>query len=257
MATPQYVFGPGVGWITPLTDSSGTAIANPSPLLVAAIQDITLDLSAEVKELYGTNSYAVAIGRGKQKSAVKIKNGQVHGRLWNSFFFGQNTNLTAGIYTAYYDTTGELIPTTPFQVTITPPSSGTWGYDLGVRDVNNLPYSRVTSPSATRQYSVSAGVYTFYSADAGNTVYISYNYTATSTTAQKLIINNQPMGYAPTFQFDMIIPYQGNTLTATLYNCMATKLTLATKLDDFAYPEFDMSAFAPGAASLGELTWSQ
>jgi hypothetical protein len=252
---PQYVFGPGVAWITQNTDAFGNTISNPSPILIAAMQDVSLDMSAEVKELYGTNSFAIAIGRGKQKLGIKIKNAQVHGRLWNSLFFGQT--LTAGIYNAVYDVTGAAIPGTPFQITPTVPGSGTFGYDLGVRDVNNLPFARVASAPATGQYSVTSGVYLFASADTGKTVYISYNYTATSTVAQKLAIQNLPMGFAPTFQFDLTVPYNGNVLNATFPNCMATKVALATKLDDFAYPEFDISAFAPGSAGVGTLSWSQ
>jgi hypothetical protein len=32
--------------------------------------------------------YAIAIGRGKQKFDVKVKNAQVTARIWNSIFFG-------------------------------------------------------------------------------------------------------------------------------------------------------------------------
>jgi hypothetical protein len=258
MATPQYVFGPGIGWLTPLTDAFGNTIATnvQAPILIAALQDINLDMSAEVKELYGSNSFAIAIGRGKQKMNVKIKNAQCHGRLWNSLFFGQTLGA-AGVYDANFDTTGALIPTTPYQITVVPPSSGTYGYNLGVRDTNNLPYARVASAPTTGQYSQAGAIYTFATADTGKTVYIDYNYTATSTVAQSLLLNNIPMGAAPTFQFDMKIPYQGNTFDATFYSCMATKVAFATKLDDFTYPEFDFAAFAPGAAAIGKLSWSQ
>ena len=258
---PQYVFGPGVAWITQTQDAFGNAVSNPSPVLIAGMQDVSLDMSAEVKELYGTNSFAIAIGRGKQKLGIKVKNAQVHGRLWNQLFFGQT--IAPGVYTAYFDTAGTAIPTTPY--TVTPvttyaaslPSGATYGYDLGVRDVNNLPFARVASAPTTGQYSMTGGVYTFAAADTGRTVYISFNYTATSTVAQKLAIANLPMGFAPVFQFDLIIPYLGNVLSATFPNCMATKTGLATKLDDFAYPEFDISAFAPGSAGVGTLSWSQ
>jgi hypothetical protein len=203
----------------------------------------------------------VAIGRGKQKLGIKLKNGQVNSALWNSAFFGQT--LTAGIYTHYYDVVGSAIPGTPYQVTpVTAytanlPAGAAWGYDLGVRDVNNLPLQRVASSPATRQYAVSGGVYTFAAADTGITYYISFNYTATSTIAQKLNIVNVQMGQAPVFQLDINIPYLGNNFTATFPNCMTSKTGLATKLDDFAIPEFDISAFAPGAASPGTLAWSQ
>jgi hypothetical protein len=253
--TPQYIFGSGTAWCTPLTDYTGASIANPTPFLIAGIQDVGLDLSAEIKELYGSSAVALAIGRGKQKFAIKLKNAQVNGRIWNSMFFGQT--LAAGIYDAVFDQTGSVIPGTPFQITPTPPSSGTWGYNLGVRDSNNNAFARVASSPATGQYSVAAGVYTFATADTGKTVYIDYNYTATSTVAQKLVLINPLMGQAPTFQFDMRIPYGGNVFNATFYSCVATKFGLATKLDDFTYPEFDLSVQAPGAANVGELSWSE
>jgi hypothetical protein len=255
--TPQYLFGPGVGWCTPLTDFQGNAAANPTPFLIAGMQDISLDLSADLKELYGGNAVAVAIGRGKQKFSVKIKNAQVNGRLWNTLYFGQIGNQSAGIYDAVIDQTGSVIPATPFTVTPAPPASGTWGYNLGVRDSNNNAYARVASAPTTGQYSVASGVYTFAPADTGKLVYIDYNYTATSTVAQKLRLANPLMGQAPSFQFDLKLPYAGNVFNATLFSCVATKFGLQTKLDDFTYPEFDFSAQAPGGADIGELSWSQ
>src|SRR6185295_14067361 len=176
MATPQYIFGSGTAWCTPLTDYTGATIVTPTPFLVAGMQDISLDLSADLKMLYGSSSYAIAIGRGKQKFDVKAKNAQVTARIWNNIFFGMP--LTAGIKTTVFDAVGAAIPGTPFQITPTVPSSGTWAYDLGVRDVNNLSYARVASAPAAGQYSVAAGVYTFNTADTGKTVYIDYSYTA-------------------------------------------------------------------------------
>lgn len=255
MTTPQYVFGSGVGWCTPLTDYTGTAITTPSPFLIAGMQDVSLDLSADLKMLYGSNAFAIAIGRGKQKLDVKLKNAQVTARIWNSIYFGQS--LSAGIYDTVIDLAGAAIPATPFQITPTVPGSGTWGFNLGVRDVNNLPYARVTSGPTTGQYSVVAGVYTFATADVGKIVYIDYNYTATSAIAQKLILLNPIMGQSPTFQFDMTIPYNGNKFNLTLNSCVSTKMSIGTKLDDFTLPEFDFSAQAPGAASIGTLSWSQ
>lgn len=255
MTTPQYIFGSGTGWCTPLTDYTGAAIVTPTPFLVAGMQDISLDLSADLKMLYGSSSYAIAIGRGKQKFDVKAKNAQVTARIWNNIFFGMP--LAAGIKTTVFDAVGAAIPATPFQITPTVPNSGTWVYDLGVRDINNLSYARVVSGPTTGQYSVAAGVYTFATADTGKTVFIDYSYTATSTVAQKMSILNPIMGQAPTFQFDMTIPYSGNNFSLTLNSCVATKMSIGTKLDDFTLPEFDFSAQAPGAAAVGTLSWSQ
>jgi len=256
MPVPQYIFGSGVGWCTPLTDFTGTAIANPTPFLIAGMQDVSLDLSADLKLLYGSSAFAVAIGRGKQKLDVKLKNAQVTGRIWNSLYFGQT--LSGGIADNYFDQVGSSVPAVgPYTITPAVPASGTWAYNLGVRDSNSLPYARVASGPTSGQYSVASGTYTFAAADAGKPVYIDFAYTAASTLAQKLALVNPIMGQAPTFQFDMKIPYNGNNFNVTLYSCVATKMGIATKLDDFTYPEFDFSAQGPGGSSPGQLSWSQ
>lgn len=265
MANPLYLFGAGTAWATQKTDSQGNIITNPPPMLISGIQDISIDVSADMKEAFGQNSFALVSARGKQKIAVKIKNLQVHGRLWNAFYFGQT--LTTGIYEAVYDSTGIAIPATPFTVTVSStaadathvqiPNSGTYGYNLGVRDSNGLPYGRVASGPTTGQYSLSGGVYTFAAADAGKTVYIDYNYTATSTVAQQLVVQNQLMGQSPYFQLDIKIPSPlGGSVNYTFPNCVTTKLGISTKLDDFIYPEIDISVFAPGGVSPFTITWS-
>jgi hypothetical protein len=65
------------------------------------------------------------------------------------------------------------------------------------------------------------------------------------------------MGQAPTFQFDMTIPYNGNNFNITLFSCVATKMSIGTKLDDFTMPEFDFAAQAPGGSNIGVMSWSQ
>jgi hypothetical protein len=61
------------------------------------------------------------------------------------------------------------------------------------------------------------------------------------------------MGNAPTFSLDLYMPYQGKSKVLTFYNCIATKLTFATKIDDFMIPELDISAFANPAGQV--LRW--
>jgi hypothetical protein len=248
---PLYGFGAGALWGTPLTDASGNAIANPSPILFGTLQEVSVDISADVKELHGQNQFPEAIGRGKAKISCKAKNARINGALLNSIFFGQT--MTSSIVGDVYDTTGAAIPTTPFQITPTVPSSGTWARDLGVRNASGDPMTRVASAPTTGQYSVAAGIYTFAAADTGLTVFISYNYTATSTSAKTSIVNNVAMGQAPTFRCDLLNAYNGLQTNLSLYSCVATKLGIATKLDDFLIPEFDFSAFADSAGRV--LQW--
>lgn len=248
----QYAFGSGILWGTPTTDSTGTAVANPTPIQFGTIQEVSLDISFETKTLHGQLQFPVAVGRGKGKISGKAKAAQLNGSLLNSLFFGQT--LSSGIIgdAANYVTT--IPASTPYTITVTAPSSGTWSVDLGVEDATGIPMTRVASAPATGQYSVAAGVYTFAAADTGKQVSISYQYTATSTTAVKSSVTNQTMGYAPSFRVDLLLPYNGKQMIWTLPNAISTKLTMATKLDDFMVPEFDFEGFADASGNV--LTYS-
>lgn len=243
----QFLFGSGVFWGTPLMDASGAAIANPTPVQLGVMQDISLDISFDTKELYGQSQFPVAVGRGKGKMAGNAKVAQISGAAINSLVFGQT--VTNGIVADYYDVTGAAIPATPYTITPTPPSSGTFSYDLGVRDSNGIPMTRVASGPTTGQYSFSSGVYTFAAADTTKTVFISYQYTATSTTANKSTVKNVLMGQAPVFKGDLYLPYGGKSLILTIPNCICSKFSMATKQDDFVVPEFGFSGFADSSGN--------
>lgn len=243
----QIGFGSGSLWGTQLTDVTGAAIATPTPVQFGALQDVSVDFSADIKKLFGSNSFPLVAARGKLSINCKAKSAQMNGALLNNIFFG--FGMTSSIVGDVFDTTGAVIPSTPFQITPTVPSAGTWTVDLGVRNANSVPMTRVPSAPTTGQYSVAAGVYTFAAADVGLTVYINFQYTATSTTAKKIAISNPVMGAAPTFRADLYLPYQGKQLVMVLSSCVATKLNFATKLDDFMIPEFDFEAYADASGS--------
>lgn len=268
----QYLFGAGVVWGTPLTDAFGNAIANPSPVNFGALQDVSLDVSFDTKMLYGSNQFPLAIGRGKGKVSGKAKVAKINGLMWGELVFGQPLAQTSTGTADVFDTTGIAIPTTPYQITVTttagsatnvqmPSQTGgltstdTFAKFLSIRDANNNPMVQVASAPATGQYSVSTHTLTFATADAATTVFIDYQYTYTVTSnaadaPRTQTVNNILMGYAPTFGVDLYIPYSGKQLTVTLPNCISTKLTVATKLDDFTEPEFDFEAFANNAGQV-------
>lgn len=243
----QFGFGSGVMWGTPLTDAYGNAIANPTPTQLGVLQDMSLDISFDTKMLYGPNQFPVAVGRGKGKMSGKSKLAQLNGRMVNDLVFGQT--MSSGILSNVNDTAGALIPSTPFTITPTVPSSGTWTADLGVKNANGLPLTRVASAPTTGQYSVTAGAYLFAAADTGTQVFICYQYTATSTTAKKSTVLNLPMGYAPSFRADILVPYQGKSLVFTIPQCLVSKFGISTKQDDFLIPELDWEGFADSAGN--------
>lgn len=243
----QFGFGSGVLWGTPLQDAYGNAIATPTPVQLGVLQDLSIDISFDSKQLYGQNQFPVAVGRGKGKMSGKAKLAQLSGQMVSSLMFGQT--LTSQLISDVYDTTGAAIPATPYTITPTVPNTGTWVADLGVRNANGVPLIRVASAPATGQYTVAAGVYTFAAADTGTTVFISYQYTATSTVAKRQTVLNVPMGYAPTFRADIFVPYAGKALVLTIPQCLASKFTIQTKQDDFLIPEFDFDGFADSAGN--------
>jgi hypothetical protein len=153
--------------------------------------------------------------------------------------------------------TGSVIPATPFTLTPTIPNAGTWSADLGVRDSNGVPMTRVTSAPTTGQYSVAAGVYTFATTDTGKTVYIAFQYTSAVASAKKGSIQSLVMGPAPKFRADLLIPFGPKMLTLDFTTCISSKLTLATKQDDFVIPEMDIDAIGDGFGNVGWWSMSE
>jgi hypothetical protein len=244
----QYVFGSGSLIGTATADAFGNVIALPSPRKFGALQDVSIDISFDTKYVYGAYQFPLAVGRGKGKITGKAAFAQIDGTMWNDLLFGQGT--TSVLLADFIDTAGQLIPTTPFTLTIVPPLAGTFVADLGVLNSGSVPMTRVASAPTTGQYSETAGAYVFAAADVGLRVFINYQYSAASAAAKQGIVNNVTMGYAPTFQADLVMPYQGKTLTISLPNCVSTKLGLATKLDDFAIPSFDWDSYANAAGQV-------
>lgn len=252
----MYMFGSGILWGTPLTEADGDAVANPTPLIFGTLQDTDLDFKFELKELHGQNQFAVAVGRGKGSVSCKAKFADIRAGFLSTIVFGQA--LTDGLTSMVYDTVGAAIPGTPYEITVTPPSSGTWAADLGVIDsTTGRAMTRVASAPATGQYAVAAGVYTFAAADTTKVVYISYRYTATSTVAKRMTFNNLPMGYAPTFRADFYGPYLGKSCVLTLNSCISEGIKLTSKNDDFSVPDCGFRAFADAAGVIGTLAVSE
>ena len=237
----ELAFGSGILYGTQLTDYAGNAIVNPTPVRFGVLQDVSLDISFDTKTLFGQNQFPVAVGRGKGKVSGKAKFAQINGATFNSLFFGQT--LSVG-QTAVIDQVSKVSAT----ATETVANSATFTNDLGVwYSATGLPLKRVASAPAIGQYSVAAGVYTFAAgdtaADAAGGVLISYEYTISATGVSSTIINPL-MGYAPSFRADLFMPYNGQQMVVTLYKAVASKLTFASKQDDFAIPEFDFDCFA-------------
>jgi hypothetical protein len=253
----QFAFGSGALWGYQTQDAYGNTIANLTPLKFGEVQDVGIDISRDLKLLYGTLQMPSAVGGGKMKIDVKAKFARISGRIFSDLFFGQG--MTAGTLVGVQnDTTGASIPASPYQITVVPPGSGTFNRDLGIVDANGLPYVRVASAPATGQYAVSAGgQYTFAAADTGKQVFISYAYTAVNANAKQLNIVSLPMGYVPTFGMDLAISFGGKQMNWRFPNCAASKLSIDPKQDDFTELSLDISVFADAAGNVASAITSE
>lgn len=242
-------FGTGDLIAVPTNLADGTAIANPTPVRLGGLQDVSVDLGVDLKTLYGAGKYPIAVGQGKAKTDIKAKYADITASVLGSLFWGKTaSNAIRG---AVMNTSG-TIPTTPFQITAAPPSSGTFLQDLGVRDATTgVVYTRVASAPATGQYAVNgSGVYTFAAADTGKTVLYSYEYSA-ATGGQLFTLTNDLMGYTPSFSVILQQKYDGKTLVLKFNRAVSGKLSVPYKNDDFMLSDFEATAFTDAADILG------
>jgi hypothetical protein len=243
---PQGLFGPGILYLT------RTDIANGTPVNVGYVNEFSYDLTGETKELYGQNQLPLLVARGTIKATGKIKAATASGQALNTVLLGGA--WTAGTQYGIYNNPSTAIPTTPYQITPTVPSSGTFYQDLGVVNAATYePLVQVASSPGAGQYSQSAGVYTFSSADhtSGVSVIISIAYSwTTGATGQSQIITNQPIGTTPTFALDYQTTLYGSSYYLHFFSCVATKWGMGHKITDFAMPEYDFGFFQNAAGQI-------
>ena len=247
---PQGLFGPGILYLT------RTDISNGTPVNVGFVNEFSLDFAFETKQLYGQNQFALLAARGTAKTSGKIKAATLSGQALNSLLIGGT--WTSGTQYDIYTAPAIAIPATPFQITPTIPSSGTVYKDLGVTNATTgQPFIQVASAPAAGQYSVSAGVYTFSTADhtSGFSVITSqaYSYT-TGATGQNQTITNQLIGTTPTFSLDYKSALYGATYYISIFQCIGGKYSIQHKITDFAMPEYDFEFFANAAGQIALLS---
>ena len=239
MSVPFAAFGPGIMIVQNLSQ------ATPAPVNIGYAQEFSIDLASTPKELYGQNQYPLAVARGTVKATGKVKAAVLSGLAWNAAFFGQS--LTQSGWSWNIGEQHTLASTTQ-QVN----NHTTYSVDLGVSYVaSGLPLQRVAPGSETTGFysvSLSNGTYTFSTSDS--TSQLSFTYTNTTTVGQSLIVTNQLLGTTPVFQLDYYTNYnqpQARPFAVRLYNAVASKISLATKLEDFVMPEIDFGFFENSA----------
>jgi len=223
--------GSGILYATP----SG---ANQTPLQFGALQDIGTDLSRTVKSLYGQNQQPLAIGAGEIKASLKAKMGYINAAMYASLFYG--VPISAGTVSLAQNEVHAVPASTPWTVTVT--NSATFAKDLGVTYASGYPLTQVASAPAVGQYSVAAGVYTFAAADANANILISYEYTVAAS-GSTVSVGTVLQGVQPTIIVDLYRGYNGTGERHRFWAAVCSKLSLPTKMADFAISELDFECF--------------
>lgn len=225
----------------------------PTPMRFGTLQEVTIDFSANIKELFGQNKFSDVVAQGQTKVTGKAKFGRINAKTYNNLFFNQA--MSTGMTLVAQDEMVTIPAADPYSAIVA--NGATFQQDLGViYAVTGQSLICVAAAPATGQYSVNpaTGAYTFAAADTGQKVYISYTYTS-DTTGSTITLNNQLIGQAPTWQGIFNGKFSGKQVTMILNACVSNKLSLiSTKVEDFMVPELDFSASCDAGGVLGYLS---
>jgi len=240
----MFVFGSGVLIGTP---QGGT------PINFGLAQEVSLNIATSTKALYGQYNFPVAIGSGTRKMTGKAKLARISGLALGSLFFG--VAPTPGATQTQFGEAASVPANSPYNYTLT--FHANFVADQGVvYAATALPLKLVAANPAAGQYAVDGGVYAFAAADAGAAVLISYTY-AVAGSGESVAVNSQLIGPSVTFSANLFAadPTTGKPFSLLLYNCVADKLALGTKLEDFMVPELDFACFANAAGQVCQLNF--
>jgi hypothetical protein len=235
---------------------SGVLIGTPqggAPINFGLAQEVMLYIATTTKPLYGQYNFPVAIGAGTRKMTGKAKMARISGQALGSLFFGATP--ASGVTQTQFGEAASVPASSPY--TYSTSLHTTFIADQGVvYAASALPLRLVASAPTTGQYSVAGGVYTFAAGDAGAAVLISYTYT-NATGGVNIAVSSQLVGPTISFSANLFAsdPTTGKQFSVLLYNCVAEKLALGTKLEDFVLPELDFQCFANSAGQVCQLNF--
>jgi hypothetical protein len=237
----MFIFGSGVLIGTPLNVTPAT------PVNFGLVQKVSLETSVAVKELYGGYAFPVAVGAATRKVMCKATLARFSGQAIGRLFYNQAPAVGATI-SEFAEV--HAVPASPFTIAVGHASD--FVADLGVIYASTgLPLIAVAGSPAQGQYSVSAGVYAFAAADEGMNVLISYTW-ALSGAGESLALANPLIGTTAAFSATLFAtdPTTNQQFSVTLLQCVASKLSFDTSLEDFAKPDFEFQAQADPAGQV-------
>lgn len=224
-----------------------------TPVKIATLQGVDIDISATTKDLNGENQFPEASVRAGMKITGKVQTGRFDGRVISQLFLGASEE--AGTIA-----TGLLVPVDAKPYVIDEDgmvalglAGATYDSDLGVVDAaTGRAFRWVDQNPAEGEYSVNVatGSYVFDVSFRGRKVLLSY-IKSDSTQGQTTAIQNELMGEGPTFE---MVSFDSKGLFIQLYSCQFSKLSLQRKNEDFLIPNLEFSASADDVLGVGRIS---
>jgi hypothetical protein len=230
----------------------GGNLATPTgPQQFGTIQDVSVEFTQKLVELYGQNKFPEDVAPSDMKVSGKGAFAKIEIELFNALYFAET--IATGVEIVK-DREAATVPATPGPYTVTVAEATDFVKDLGVLyAATGKPLEKVNPGSeATGKYSVDEvtpgqGIYTFAAGDQAADVLISYVYSDTG--GRTLTVTNRIQGYGPVFELYLLQPYQG-TNGLHLYACRASKMSAPMKRDNYLISDFEFQAFANAAGKV-------
>lgn len=240
----QYNFGVGQLCIVP----SGTT---PTPIQIGVLQDVSLNITRDTKELIGQNAFAYDVALGKGKISGKAKSGQIQSSIINAML-GGSTLATGQTLAANNENAGNAV----IGATYSSSNHTTWTEDMGVFDyTTGLWLTRSASaPANATQYEVMSGVYTFFT---GFVDVCGFYYQYTSAAGYTIAQLNPLMGAAVTFQLNVFNTYKGLQKGYTLFAVVFPKLSFDNKQDDYEFTDIEFIGFQDSSGRVVDIYTAQ
>ena len=228
--------------------------ANLNAYPCGVLQDVSLDMTSDVKELMGSNKVAFLTAEVGRKYKLTAKFAQ-----FNSALVGAVMGGTVASGAKYVGTATKTASTSTF--TVVTADFGTpagWAFvsDLGVSyNATNQPLKYNASTLAAAQYQNTAAAYTLHSTDASAVVNVSCIYSATA--GETTSVSNSAIGlstyfsvylFQATTQADATVKKIGWYFPAVLL----PSLKMDFKNTDFAVQSIDLNVFANSAGLIAE-----
>lgn len=221
------------------------------------LQDVSLDISSEIKELLGDKKVAILTAETAKKIKLQAKFATL-----SSALVGAVLGSTRTTGSKFISTVRKTAVASAFTVAAADDGSPAgWAFvaDLGVKYASNgqdLRYNAGTLAS-TGEYKNTAGAYTTGSGEA--TVQVDVTYVASQTAGETHTVNNSLIGLSTYFAmrgYQATTQADGTVRKIAWYfpAVLIPNLKLGFKNTDFATYDLELNAFADSTGLVAEFT---